>query len=85
MPQLKSFYKKDNTSYNEAGAKMILELDEHLDKIYNDCKKDGYNVREISQLILNSTFKKETEYSFKVSEEIDKMNRQKLLDDRFKD
>lgn len=82
--KLKTFY-KNNTALNEAGAKLILDLDSHLDNIYNNYKNEGYNPREITQLILNSSFKKETEYSFEISEKIDKQERKKLLDSRFED
>ena len=83
-PKLKTFY-KNSTAFNEAGAKLIIDLDEHLDKIYNDYKNEGYSPREITQLILNSSFNKETKYSFEISEKIDKVERQKILDSRFQD
>lgn len=80
----KTFY-KTSTAFNEAGAKLILDLDEQLDKIYNSYKNDGYSPREITQVILNSSFKKETQYSYEVSEKMDKDARQKILDSRFED
>lgn len=71
MPKRKSFF-KDNTSYNETGAKLAFKMDDILNPIYQKYSKEGYNTREITHIILSSVLLADSKHSIEFSEKFDK-------------
>jgi len=78
----KSFFKNDST-YNEEGSRLLIEVDEFLKPIYKKYMDLGYNIREIQQIFNIVVTNNEVENSVKLSEKLYKEERQKVLDDRF--
>lgn len=78
VPATKSFFKPD-TSHTVEGAKLSLQLDEFLSKIYQEYYSSGYQLREIQQLVNNSVTTQEMKFCVKASDEIYTDARQKKL------
>lgn len=77
-PTLKSFFNND-TTYNEAGAKLILDLDTTMEKIFQDAMAQGYNTREISPLVMDAAAKASSKYSITISENMYKEKRAAII------
>lgn len=77
----KSFF-KDDSSYNEEGAKLLFEVDAFLKPLYTRYLASGHNIREIQQIFNIVVTNNEVENSVKLTEDLYKEARQKMLDER---
>ena len=77
----KSFF-KDDSSYNQEGAKLLFEVDSFLKPLYTKYLASGHNIREIQQIFNIAITNNEVENSVKLTEDLYKEARQKMLDER---
>lgn len=74
MAKVKSFF-KPNTGYSDEGGKLAIEIDKILEPLYKKIANNGYNTRELTQIIQSSITTFDVVYSMDIREKIDKINR----------